>query len=136
MTRARRHYLWRQPGLGMPAVALALALVGIILLLLQTRADRPSLLLGTRGVGGGVATVRVEVRAPDDFRVDGERVATLTDLEFRLGGRSRPDAALELHLMAGVPGDVLVGVIDACSRAGFGKVALVAPDTAPAPSTQ
>lgn len=136
MTRARRHYLWRQPGLGMPAVALALALVGIILLLLQTRAERPSLLLGTRGVGSGVATVRVEVRAADDFRVDGERLATLTDLEFRLGGRSGPDAALELHLMPGVPGDALVGVLDACSRAGFAKVALVGPDAARTPPDQ
>ncbi len=116
----------------MPVVALTIAVLVLVIVLLQTHSDKPSLLLGTSATVG-TRQVLVEVRGTQDFRVDGEPVSTVSDLQFRLSGKSPADSELTLSYTVGLSPAQLNEVLEACSRAGFGRVVLSGePPSAPA----
>ena len=123
LTLGRRHPLWQQPGLGMPLFAMTLAVLMLAIVVVQKHSDKPALMLGTSSVGGSQQVV-VEVRGMDDFRVGGEPVSTLTDLQFRLSGKSPGSSQLTLTYAPGLSAAQLNEVLEACSRAGFGRVVL------------
>ena len=133
LTLGRRHPLWQQPGLGMPLVAMTLAVLMLVIALVQNHSDQPALMLSTETAGSS-QQVLVEVRATNDFRVDGEPVTTLTDLQFRLSGKSPGSSQLTLSYAPGLTAAQLNEVLEACSRAGFGRVVLSddAPSASPA----
>ena len=131
VTTGRRHPLWHQPGFGMPLVAMTLGVLMLAIMLVQNHSDKPALLISSSTIGDA-RQVLIEVRGMDDFRVDGEPVSTLTDLQFRLSGKSPGSSELTLSYAPGLTAAQLNEVLEACSRAGFGRVVL-SDEAPPAP---
>jgi biopolymer transport protein ExbD len=129
MSRARKHFLLQQPGLGLPMVALVLNVLWLGFLLVELRGQKPLLRVATTAPPAARQMVRLEVRSETDFRVDGEPVGTVADLEFRLGGKIAASNQLAVRVGPGVSGAAVVQVLEACSRAGFGRVSLDTAET-------
>jgi hypothetical protein len=125
------HYLTREPGLALPGAALVLNFVLIVLLLFESRAMKKNVHIAfssgrpTLNERGHAPTL--EVSAGESFRLDGQEIATLADLEFRLEGRASAGSALILRLDAAASAARLTEILNVCTRTGFTNIAIESP---------
>ena len=139
MREPAAHYLVREPAIALPLVALALNVVLVVLLVIQTSRERdrlhvaftPASTTTTTGAAGAptgpAAQPLLEVKSVASFTLDGEPLTTIGDLEFRLSARATPGAVLRLAPSPTLDAESLARVLRSCVRAGFASVAIEPP---------
>ncbi|MCX7018367.1 MAG: hypothetical protein WCK47_13525 [bacterium] len=128
---APSHYLMREPGLALPLLALTVNIVLIAFLMSSLRMSRERVRVVFEPARQTEKTAPVaalipalQVAGENDLRLDGERLTSLDDLEFRLEGRSGAGSSMLLRLAPGVPASLLTRILKICAEAGFSFVAL------------
>ena len=122
--RTQAHPLRREPGVALAGVGLVVLVVALVGALAMLRGARTALHVSLDSAPSSVAgrPLRVEVRSEREFRVDGEPLSAVEDVDFRLGGKAGTAPFAQVVVGAGVPAPVLVRVLEACTRAGFTRV--------------
>ncbi|MBX7243976.1 MAG: hypothetical protein K1X53_00660 [Candidatus Sumerlaeaceae bacterium] len=128
MSSASTHYLYRNPGLALPLVALVVNLAVIMFMLQEMRASRSRVRAAFAPVGAVVAgdskTPLLEVFSAEEFRLEGEPIRSTEDLEFRLGGRASSGPTIRVATAPAVDAQTLARVLRACGQAGFTNAAV------------
>ena len=122
--RSQAHPLRREPGVALAGVALVVLVVALVGSLAMLRGARNALHVSIDSNPSAATSrpLRVEVRSEREFRVDGEPLSAVEDVDFRLGGRAGTAPFAQVVVSAGVPAPVLVRVLESCTRAGFTRV--------------
>jgi biopolymer transport protein ExbD len=121
------HYLALGQSLWLPFFALAINILALAVFTVEIRAMRQNLQLefASGRLPAPQANIPVvQIDPGPALQINGERLATLGDLEYRLEGAARGGSRVTIRAAAGVSADVLGQVLEICSRAGFTSVAI------------
>jgi biopolymer transport protein ExbD len=123
------HYLWREWELAMPLVGLVVAVLLLATAIIGVRSMQQRLHVEFSTARAPIAadprqTIQIRVEPGPAFLVDEQRMATLGDVEERLGQRASSARGAVIRFSSGVPAEVLMRVLEACSRAGLSSVAM------------
>lgn len=127
--RRNAHYLWREWELAMPLLAIVMNVLLLAIVTVGIRSMQQRLHVEFSTLQGPIATdprrtVQVRVEPGPAFLVDEQRQATVGDVEERLAQRAAGARGAMIRFSSGVPAEVLMQVLEACSRAGIGSVAI------------
>lgn len=119
----RPHYLAREPGLGIPFVALIANVLLLLYVGAQLHASSGRLNLAMRQQTD-FDKAQVVVSATGVTMLNGSPMGSLQELEFHLSALSANSNGISVEVPPNVPSQRLADVLQACSRAGFTDVAL------------
>lgn len=118
------HYLARNPGWGLPLVALLLNAAAIAYFH-QPVQEKANLVIGV-GEVPQAKEPRLLVLAPELYEVNGQTYSSANDLEFKLTALATEGSAIRILTRADVPAEELTRVLQMCNGAGFTQLALQA----------
>jgi biopolymer transport protein ExbD len=123
------HFLFREPGMALPIVALVANLLFVSWLFLELRSQEPYVRLSvassaTARPGQEIPVLRAA--AGGELYLQGARIRSLTELETVLGDHLTPSAALVLQAGPEVSAHVIARLLELCARAGFMSVQIEA----------
>lgn len=119
----KAHYLAREPGLGIPFVALLANVVLLIYVSAQLPAAAGRLNLVIQQQDGAIKA-QIVISDAGIPMLHGSAMATLQELEFHLSALSVNGNGISVQVPPNVPSQRLADILQTCSRAGFTDVGL------------